>query len=71
MEFELGVSQSKEGAAGVKFWVVSADGSVQHHKASTNRIVLQLMPELDGAAKPLISHRRLERAPTAPPETDG
>jgi hypothetical protein len=49
VELEVVSSWDGEGTSDVKFWVVSAAGTVRHGSQSTQRLRLTLTPETDGA----------------------
>jgi hypothetical protein len=68
MDFEVGITQSVGGDAGVRFWVVSAGASGARASTTTHRISLALTPVLDGRPGPYVSERHLEAMPPEPPE---
>ena len=71
MEFEVGISHSVGGDAGVRFWVVTAGASGERGSTMSHRILLQLTPLLGGEADPLISERQREDPLPNAPEPPG
>lgn len=50
VEFSVEARTTAGGQAGMRFWVVSADARVDHSRASTHKVKLELIPtDTDGA----------------------
>lgn len=57
MEFEVAVTTSVDGKAGVQFWVISAGGGAARSDVTTHRLTVDLAPVIHGRRNPLISAR--------------
>ena len=48
MEFQIGVTKSAEGKAGVHFWVIELGGGGSYSSESIQKVSLSLRPTLEG-----------------------
>lgn len=63
VEFQVGVTKSADGKAGVKFWLVEFGGSAGYAAESVQKVVVSFGPPVDRAGVPVKVARQAERKP--------
>lgn len=63
LEFNVAVTKSVDGTAGIKFWVAELGTTASASKVSTQKVVVKLGSPMDRSGDPLLVDRELDYEP--------